>query len=95
MITAFFDLRREHEQEINKLLRKNDIANKTIVNVENRERRSEKRYNDKLDSIRKRIIVVLIVVFGICLFFDSEGLILISMLFVLRNEIKELFVGTC
>ena len=92
---ALFYANREHRKEISKLLRKIDLANETIVHVENRERCSGKRLNDKLDSIRKRIIVVLIVVFSICLLFDSEGLIFMAMLFIFRNEIKELIMGTC
>ena len=92
---GLFDVYHENKKEINKLLRKIDIANETIVNVESRERCSGKRLNDKLDSIRKRIIEVLITVFVICLFFDSEGLILIAMVFLFRNEIKELVIGTC
>ena len=91
-----FHVCRENRKEINKLLRKIDIAIETIGNVESRERCSGKRLNDKLDSIRKRIIEVSITVFGICLFFDSEGLIiLITMVFIFRNEIKELVTGTC
>ena len=92
---ALFYANCEHRKEISKLLRKIDLANETIVHVENRERCSGKRLNDKLDSIRKRIIVVLIVVFSICLLFDSEGLIFMAMLFIFRNEIKELIMGTC
>ena len=91
---ALFYANCEHRKEISKLLRKIDSANETIVNVESRERCSGKKLNGKLDSIRKRIIVVLIVVFCIVLF-DSEGLIFTAIFFVFRNEIKELIMGTC
>ena len=59
------------------------------------ERCSGKRPNVKLDLIRKRIIEVLIRVFVICLFFDSAGLILFTMVCIFRNEKKELVMRTC
>lgn len=83
---ALFYANCEHRKEISKLLRKIDLANETIVHVENRERCSGKRLNDKLDSIRKRIIVVLIVVFSINVLFDSEGLIFMAIF--LYSEMK-------
>ena len=56
--------------------------------MERRESCSGKRLNDKLNKIKERIILVLILVFSICSFLDSEELILIAIL-------KEFVMGTC